>query len=315
MRKAWIVPFIALALAACGQQSAPTAATPADQSTVPAASTPIEGLPVLEGASVEPAVGSQATEAYNITLRFVGNPSQSFKDAANAAARRWERAVTVGLADVSLRNFSPSRSCGASAPNFTGTVDDILIDVGIASIDGPSNILAQSGPCIVRSTGGLTIYGSLIFDSADVNAFSSQLQDILVHEMGHSLGIGTLWQSKGLLSGAGTSNPSFVGTRARTEYATLGGSGNVPVENTGGAGTRDGHWRETTFKNELMTGFINSGVVNPLSRMSIASLGDLGYTVNTGAADAYSLPTTLNQKSENALEGGETLVTPRYRVQ
>lgn len=315
MRKAWIVPFLALALAACGRQSDPSAVAPADPSAVPAASTPIENLPVLAGASVEPSVGGQATEAYNITLRFVGNPTQSFRDAANAGARRWERTITAGLASVALRNFSPSRSCGASAPNFTGTVDDILIDVGIANIDGAGQILAQAGPCIVRSSGGLTIYGSIIFDSADLGGFSSQVQDILVHEMGHVLGVGTLWQSKGLLSGAGTSNPSFVGPRARTEYAALGGSGNVPVENTGGAGTRDGHWRETTFRTELMTGFLNSGVANPLSRMSIASLGDLGYTVNTGAADAYSLPTGLNQQTESALEGGEQLITPRYRVQ
>lgn len=39
-----------------------------------------------------------------------------------------------------------------------------------------------------------------------------------------------------------------------------------------------------------MTGFINPGS-NPLSRMSIQALQDLGYTVNVGAADSYTLPT------------------------
>jgi Leishmanolysin len=300
---------LSLTLAACTQP-----ATPANLGAAPdqtSAAQAEAALPVLESLSAAP-LEAQATEPYNITLRFVGNPSQAFRDAANAAARRWEQALPSGLPSVT-GSFSPSQQCGASAPNFSGTIDDILIDVGVATIDGAGSILAQSGPCLTRSSGGLTIYGSLIFDSADVTAFSSQLAPILVHEMGHSLGIGTLWQSKRLISGAGSSNPTFTGTRAVNEWRTLGGSGNVPVENTGGAGTRDGHWRETTFKNELMTGFINMGS-NPLSRLSIASLGDLGYAVNLAAADAYSLSGALSAQSEGQLEVGEQLLTPKYQV-
>jgi hypothetical protein len=302
---------LSLTLAACGQQNTPApqnALAPAQAQTEEVS---VAALPVLESMNTS-ATSAQATEPYNVTLRFVGNPSQAFRDAANAAARRWEQAVTAGLPSVT-GSFSPSQQCGASAPNFSGTIDDILIDVGVANIDGPGSILAQSGPCLTRSSGGLTIYGSLIFDAADVTAFNSQLAPILIHEMGHSLGIGTLWQSKGVLAGAGSSNPTFTGARAVSEWRALGGSGNVPVENTGGAGTRDGHWRETTFKNELMTGFINTGS-NPLSRMSIASLGDLGYTVNTGAADVYALSSTLKTQAADQLDIGEQLVTPKFQV-
>ena len=71
-------------------------------------------------------------------------------------------------------------------------------------------------------------------------------------------------------------------------------SGNpVPVENSGGAGTRDSHWRETVLLRELMTGFLNRNVTNPLSRLTIGSLQDLGYTVNLNAADPYSLTAQL----------------------
>ena len=38
-----------------------------------------------------------------------------------------------------------------------------------------------------------------------------------------------------------------------------------------------------------MTGWINAGA-NPMSRITIASLRDLGYAVNLNAADAYALP-------------------------
>lgn len=74
--------------------------------------------------------------------------------------------------------------------------------------------------------------------------------------MGHVIGIGTIWTLKGLLAGAGTSNPTFKGVNAKKEYGMLKGTGPVavPVENSGGPGTRDSHWRESLFKNELMFG-------------------------------------------------------------
>ena len=90
-------------------------------------------------------------------------------------------------------------------------------------------------------------------------------------------------------------DPRFTGRNAVREYTTLRGGGpqtHVPIANTGGAGTREGHWREATFDHELMTGFIDPGE-NPVSRMTIASLADLGYQVNLEAADRYALPGAL----------------------
>ena len=66
----------------------------------------------------------------------------------------------------------------------------------------------------------------------------------------------------------------------------------VPVENTGGPGTAGGHWRESVFGNELMTGYLNPGT-NPLSAMTIAAMIDLGYSVSLTAADAYSFTSAL----------------------
>jgi len=42
------------------------------------------------------------------------------------------------------------------------------------------------------------------------------------------------------------------------------------------------------FGNELMTGYLNVGVANPLSVVTIASFGDEGYRVNYAAADTYT---------------------------
>ena len=47
-----------------------------------------------------------------------------------------------------------------------------------------------------------------------------------------------------------------------------------------------GHWRQSVFGDELMTPAF-TGNVHPLSRVTVASLADLGYVVNLAAADAY----------------------------
>ena len=63
----------------------------------------------------------------------------------------------------------------------------------------------------------------------------------------------------------------------------------VPLENAGGPGTRDSHWRETLFGNELMSGYV-AAAGNPLSKLTLASLQDIGYQVDMKAAEPYSMP-------------------------
>jgi len=61
----------------------------------------------------------------------------------------------------------------------------------------------------------------------------------VVHEIGHVLGIGTLWSSRGLLTGAGT-RPALhrrAATRAYNEIFSHNDSG-VPVEAGYGGGPR-----------------------------------------------------------------------------
>jgi hypothetical protein len=99
-----------------------------------------------------------------------------------------------------------------------------------------------------------------------------------------------------LLKGVRTHNPTFHGANAMREYGKLRGSATplpVPVENKGGEGTVDSHWRDTVFGAELMTGFVNEGG-NPMSRLTIASLQDLGYEVNMDVAQPYHLPNHLH---------------------
>jgi len=171
-----------------------------------------------------------------------------------------------------------------------------VIFARIDSIDGPGQILGQAQPCAVNTSTNLTTYGIMEFDVADVEMLvaGGTFADVIVHEMGHVLGIGTLWSfRRSLLSGAGSADPFFTGTAARTQFAALNtvtyGGTPVPVENTGGGGTRDAHWREAVLGRELMTGFLNRNTANPLSRLSAGSLQDLGYVINLAGADPFSI--------------------------
>jgi hypothetical protein len=223
---------------------------------------------------------------FTIEVRFIGGLSETQRAAFRTAADRWARVIVGDLPDVEVDGE---------------IIDDVLILAQGKAIDGVGKILGQAGPTRLRSSQAgtaalLPAKGRMTFDSADLARMEEEgtLVDVIIHEMGHVLGIGTIWQDAGLIEGAGTANPVFIGEQAAREYSALRGgeTASVPVENTGGPGTADGHWRESVFRNELMTGFVSTAG-NPLSRLTVASLADLGYQVDLDAADPYELPDLL----------------------
>lgn len=192
---------------------------------------------------------------FDITLNLTGmTPGQIA--VFQQAAQRWAQAIIGDLPDV-------------------GAIDDVLIDGSIVAIDGVGGILGQAGPTAVRGGTFLPYTGVMQFDSADVAALEAagQFDEVILHEMGHVLGFGTIWSLQGLLTGSGTIDPRFIGTNAVAAYNSRFSTSatGVPVENTGGPGTANSHWRESVFTNELMTGYLNGGVSNPLARSRLLS--------------------------------------------
>jgi hypothetical protein len=119
------------------------------------------------------------------------------------------------------------------------------------------------------------------FDIADANEFNllGLFDDIVFHEMGHALGFGSIWGRLGLVDG----NGFFSGAQAKAESLDLFGTSQIYVEQDGGGGTAGSHWDETTYDDEIMTGYINDA--NYLSSMSAASYGDLGYQLAANFRD------------------------------
>ena len=247
-------------------------------------------------------VTAQVNTAYAIDVRFFGDAMSAEHQALfTNAATRLRGIITGDVINVAVgASRDLASDCGiAGLPTLpAGQIDDVIIYAAVQPIDGAGKILAQAGPCLVRDAANLrlTVVGVMSFDIADLNnlATGGRLQDVITHEMLHVIGIGTLWDERSLLVDKGLSTVNYSGAQARSACIQMGGSApcvsNVPVENTGEAGTRDGHWRESTFDTELMTGFAENSGPMPLSLMTVGALADLGYVVNTAAADAYTVP-------------------------
>ncbi|MEQ9397905.1 MAG: Ig-like domain-containing protein [Longimicrobiales bacterium] len=256
---------------------------------------------------------------FDIQLQYVGDslPTVDQQAAFSAAAFVWENAIIGDLAPGSP-NLEAS-ACGVPHAAFNSLVDDLIIFVEVKAIDGVNGILAQAGPCVTRTSNGLALVGSMTFDSADMDALAAagQLVETVVHEMGHVLGIGVGTPWSNILVGAGSADPYWPGTQSSAQFDLLGGVSinKVPVANTGGEGTRDAHWREATMGRELMTGFLNSGVKNPLSAISIAALQDMGYVVDVNRGETYTVGPSLRAAGPGlAIGRGEELRQPRFTL-
>lgn len=215
---------------------------------------------------------SPVTDEYNIEFNFDAG-AQAYANVFEAAASKLEAFITLGLPDTT---------------HFDEVIDDLLINASVVSIDGVGGVLGQAGPDFIRADSRLPYLGSMEFDSSDMAdmAADGSLAAVIVHEMLHVLGIGTLWDDLGLRSGA-----NYIGTNAVEAYQNLAGNNSltsIPLTTGVGPGSDYSHWDENIFNNELMTPFINAGN-NPMSVITAGALEDLGYSVNYSAADSYSL--------------------------
>lgn len=212
------------------------------------------------------------------------NPDAT-KNAYVAARAKWSSLIvsnnfnnpggtsTSGLTDLCSNGYPP-------------LLDDTYICGRDAEIDGPGRVLGQAGPRYqagVGSGGGFIVIGFMEFDIADIESLvnGGTWEAVILHEMAHVLGIGTYWEAQGAVGPSSAGYPYLGATGTNVWQGDWGCTGTPPVEtDQGGAGTVGGHWDEACLDNELMTGFLNSGVENPISKLTAATFQDLGYEVD-----------------------------------
>lgn len=248
----------------------------------------------------------------NFRLRFIDSFTAAERDTIRSALQPWIKAITGDLSP-----FFPSSEQANNCLVTEKGVDDIVLAVEIKNLDGQGGTLAQASPCLARTDGSgnytTAISGIVTVDDADRD--NPDLGQIITHEVGHALGIGIDglhgWGSNA--NDLNTKDPYFTGQNTVTAFKDLTGSSayldvGVPLANTGGQGTAGAHWREMNFNTELMTGLIDPGVDMPISRVSIASLADIGYSVDMTASDPFSMP--MPQRALWLTEADATISAP-----
>ena len=145
--------------------------------------------------------------AYTIEVRFLGGLTPAQKAAFKAAADRWSKVIVGDLPSVVIGGV---------------VIDDLLIEAQGVPIDGPGKILGQAGPTNLRpASAGASAFlpakGIMSFDTADLAKMQADgtLLDVITHEMGHVIGIGTVWARKGLLAGRARRTRRSRGRRRR----------------------------------------------------------------------------------------------------
>jgi hypothetical protein len=228
-------------------------------------------------------LGASAAQAstidFDITINFNSGLSASQQAVFTQAEQFWE---------TNILGYNP-----AEGINFT---TGLTISAGGSAIDGAGGVLGQAGPSLAYtgSTNGLyySSTGQMNFDSADLTAMENNgsLYNVILHEMAHVIGFGTLWELNNLYSsGSGL----YTGANALAAYQAefSGGATSIPVELDGGAGTANAHWDESWLGGtaDIMTGYLEGAVT--ISNTTLAAFEDLGYIVsNASQVEDVSAP-------------------------
>lgn len=264
-------------------------------------------LGVISCASSTGGGNTTPSEDFVLELRWLGTaPTGATLASFDAAAATLRATITAGLNPVSLPGtFTNVTQCDASLTGFPDVsrepIQGLVIYLRVTPIDGVNGTLGSAGPCLVRSEEqkNLPALGVMRLDEADVASLQTagRLQTVVLHEMLHVMGFGTIWTDNAVIDTTDLNNARFLGTRARAACADVHGGGanctaTVPVHSADGVGSKYSHWRESLFTNELMTPFLGGGPT-PYSAMTIQSLADLGYTVSATPAQPFTVSGTF----------------------
>jgi len=224
-------------------------------------------------------------------------PSAETLQAISASFARIEAIIVDDQPVFNEPTSNADTSCSGNFPIFYGqAIDDFAIIVNVRPIDGVGGVLGSAGGCgFIRPSAPTFVTGQLNLDEADIVSQSPQSRfDIMFHEIVHALGFTpSIWEGLGLATGTENNglNPRYTGPEAVAEFIAAGGAGaDFPIEADFGAGSAYSHWDEAFFNEELMTPAKEVVLFNPISRITIAAIGELGWGSVFTTADPYVIP-------------------------
>ena len=223
---------------------------------------------------------------FNIYLNYLYPLDDEDKSIIQSAIDKWKSIILLKTSsnsfDLTISVYYYSNSPGVLAAARVDTINSSGIPLTGSLYINSDNWVSQKS-----------------FIKEDGN---SQAYYTILHELGHLLGIGTLWSHL-------VSDNFYIGQYGVREYRNLLHQPNltgIPIEDDGGDGTAGGHFEEgaefvtsnntrydnghfhTGLDRELMTGWAESDTgVEPLSRVSVGILQDLGFVVDYSKADPF----------------------------
>jgi hypothetical protein len=223
------------------------------------------------------------------------------------AKSRWESIIVNDLSNIGQQSSATFDFFGGtfgSSRAYNEAVDDVVIGYEIGNIDGERGVLGYAGPRYTRRSSKTVISGVMKFDVADFNRYDmSQVQLIVLHEMGHVLGlVGTLGDCDSGCNDAvndkraftyGEKNPTQC-KKATDAYKTImGNEANLLLYTKGGGGSNCGHW-DKSFENddasELMTPTFKANKKQLITKVTCGALEDIspnGYEVDYSKCDDF----------------------------
>ena len=242
-----------------------------------------DDIPAVESNGTTVRFDAFRTGEFDIELVFPDSFTEKQKNWLQYAARRWMSVITEDLPDYEFTQGWPGQCGDQSYAIPSGErIDDLRIY--ITSFDGGGEVFGWGGPHLLREETHLPVLGCMGFDLKRANLLITGL-----HEMGHVLGFGPVWDEFGFRQDYSQDDPSadthFNGPLAIAAFDDAGGLSytgkKVPVEKMDGS-----HWRGNVLEGEIM----GPGGGPALSAITVQSLADLGYGVDVTQADAYTLP-------------------------
>jgi len=241
--------------------------------------------------------GRTASADLIINVNYSGD--SQYAAAFTSAAQTWQNLLR------GYQNGVVALAYAGSGYSIGQTVSTVTINANLTAIDGAGGTLGSAGPtsAVVDQAGfTLATVGNMNFDIADAANLvtNGNWTNVILHEMGHVLGFGTLWNDNDVyVNGSG----EFTGDNATSVWNTeFGQTGTPNVELEGGGGTANAHWNENSggsglvgitdglgrdMRDELMTGWLNSNAF--ISNLTIAAFKDIGFL----GAEAAPEPGTL----------------------
>lgn len=226
---------------------------------------------------------------FEIELWFASNVPEKLRESMRRAASRLSHAVRQDLPDVNLS--LPADACFDGMPSVKRTTDDLLIYVTTDTL-GP-DVAGAAGPCYLRGGSLIPAFGAVVLNDLTGRLPAEESDALALHELLHAMGmILFTWKELALADTSVSTATEFTGARARAAYRAAGGTrgrGGVPLENDGEEGSRDTHWEYDVFRSEIFTATLAQGGRMPLSSVTVAALGDLGYAADTLMSDAFRI--------------------------